>query len=480
MYRYQPYSSRELNFPGRRARAAIQPPHDGDDTEMSKHFHELRKINVHEGRLCTFDHDTGKYVEVPRPQRVTRHGCVDIAASGFYKIWRKFKSPFHCPHRRRSGLPYEPLVLVLNTAYEGGVADLFKAIDHECFFHVVIPPLFNRRTLVTWQDREAYLAEQEQEEDEDEDDAPGPTSSQQSSSSTSSSSSSASTSSTSSLSSQTSVSSTNSAIAQLTVQAILTPHARYGRPVIYEPSPVYPTPTPLTEARVIKSFYKKSVAEARKAPDVDTMEFLHQIEVSGILADDPSTHPAWDATCPPASLQVYDKRIYPHCLKRTNAFVQFLYKPLGQLIYDLNAVGIPYADYAHLIHATQSCVCCGNHFTPDGYDAHRLEGRCTNHPDLAPIDDCESFDEVVRFRSYRDNKHPHFPATIDQPVAAALMEWNSRLGVPADVWMMAATAVFHCRACDLVRSFPAHLLHLNVLGDCGDHGQALVAPPAED
>lgn len=80
----------------------------------------------------------------------------------------------------------------------------------------------------------------------------------------------------------------------------------------------------------------------------------------------------------------------------------------------------------------------------------------------------------MQFRSFRDGQTPRkVKDTLNSAVGAALLEWNSRLGVPTDVWVTVSTAVVLCKECDLVRSFPAHLLHLEN-DTCSDPGQSLI------
>ncbi|KAJ7829622.1 hypothetical protein B0H13DRAFT_1916387 [Mycena leptocephala] len=197
--------------------------------------------------------------------------------------------------------------------------------------------------------------------------------------------------------------------------------------------------TPLSNTSQVVSFYGRSVADARKTGDISIMEYLHQIDISGVLEG--------------STL----------CLDRTYNYLQFVYKPLGQVIRQLNcAVGVPYADYANLIRATESCACCKNQFSGYGYNAHIKDGLCSNHPDLHQVEECSVYEPEYRFRSFRDSKTPKTVGeTLDTAVGAALLEWNSRLGVPADVWLLISTAIVHCPECDLVRSFPAHLLHVD-------------------
>ncbi|KAJ6598326.1 hypothetical protein DFH09DRAFT_1394478 [Mycena vulgaris] len=436
-----------------------------------------QKQNNTDGILATWGHGiSNQWDEVPRPQRVTNQGPVDIAATGFKKIW-KSTSPFFCPHTKSNGEPYKPQVLCLGGTHEGGIADFFQSKDHPCAFRVVIKSLKEAKYLTSWDDRRLYHEAQQEESSQDDDSSPPASSSQPSISTTPPSSQS-------SLDSVSTMSSTNSNISRLRVQAMLTPDPRHS-PITLDSPPRRPTPigagSVLAGRPQTRSFYRLSVAVARKNADVDTMEYLHQIDLSGVLEEDPEAHPAWNTDDVHPLLRLYDQRIYPECLRRTNNYLQFLYKPTGQAIRELNsALGIPYADYATLIRCNMGCVCCGNQFSFDGYNSHISEGRCTNHPDLSDVEPVEPSEVSFRFRSFRDDKRPKdVGETLDTPVGSALLEWNSRLGVPTDVWMVISTAIAHCKACDLVRSFPAHLLHLSEDGECKDPGQEFIAPGPE-
>jgi hypothetical protein len=69
---------------------------------------------------------------------------------------------------------------------------------------------------------------------------------------------------------------------------------------------------------------------------------------------------------------------------------------------------------------------------------------------------------------------------IDTPSAIALMEWNSRVGVPGDVWSVVSTGVVLCGECDIVRTISAHNDHLGEGGACTDPGQDFIAPSGDD
>ncbi|KAJ6547969.1 hypothetical protein DFH09DRAFT_1087436 [Mycena vulgaris] len=391
------------------------------DTSLSDAFQELKLLNGVEGQLCSWGHGLSNAWDIiPRPQRVTNRGLVDVAASSFIKVWGKDGAPIFCPHTRRNGEAYKPLALRL-----GG------------------RPLKETNYLTSW-DEIRQFQDNNKEEDDDNDSELAPGSSQTS------------------ISSSASATATTSVISQLRVKAMVDPDPRYGRHstgIAPRPRPcatVIGVGTALQSVRKLKSYYSRAVADARKLSNIEIMEFIDQLVASGILAEDPSAHPASDTQqSPPEALQ-------------------HVYTPLGQAIRALNSAhGIPYADYATLIRYSRSCDSCKNVFSIYGYNDHVVDGRCTNHPDLEEVATLEQDVSPFRFRSFRDGKHPKkIGETLDSPVGAALLEWNSRLGVPTDVWMLISTAVVPCTSCDLVRSLPAHFLHMQD-GICTDPGQSL-------
>lgn len=70
-------------------------------------------------------------------------------------------------------------------------------------------------------------------------------------------------------------------------------------------------------------------------------------------------------------------------------------------------------------------------------------------------------------------------------IARALLEWNSRVGIPQDAWDTVASARVRCRGCNLVRSFDGDCVHRDADGlpSCGgppldedDEDEAAAAP----
>ncbi|KAF8176642.1 hypothetical protein K438DRAFT_1939297 [Mycena galopus ATCC 62051] len=454
---YHPYR------PSQRKR--LENAYNAEDPRMIDHINTLHQINIIEGKLCRFDHTSGSWVEQLRPQHTVGRVAKDKAASGFKDVWGKYSSPFLCPHVRRSGNPFEPLILCLNGPYENGTADYYEAKDHHCTFKIIVPHLRPTRTLLTQEDHERFAREQENKSnDEDEEDDTGSSSLMPSASQSSS----------------TSVSST---VSSATAWAALVMDPRAGcTPTSLLPTPARPPhPTPIGAGSVLvnrapTSFYSNAVAEARKVSDVDLLSYIQEISASGLLQSDPSIHPAWESEdAVHLVLRTYDFRIYENLYRRRNDHLLFLNQPIGQVIRELNQVlGVPYSDFAAMVRTTELCVCCLNHFSPEGYNDHRRQEKSTNHPNLLPIKAAEPFGGQFQFRSFRDNKRPAWRGeTLKNAIGAAFLEWNSRLGVPADVWSMISTAVVHCEHCDLTHTMAAHKLHLSASGACNDPGQEI-------
>ncbi|KAJ7814013.1 hypothetical protein B0H14DRAFT_2604457 [Mycena olivaceomarginata] len=441
------------------------------DDKLSEAYHRLCQLNIEQGKLCTYNHETSSWVEVVRPQNVRYKKAHPIAASSLDRIWGKYSSPFFCPHRRRSGQAYDPLILSLGARHDGGLADIYRALDHVCSFVIVVPPIKPRVMLITAEDQHRFRAEQERGDGDDDDDTP-PSSDPSSSSMTGYQPSSlqASMSSVTSLgrSPAKSKSTSTSTIDELTAEAMLCPDPRYTGPCSMSTgrhAPPHPIPigSGTVLDRTVHSYYSRGVTDARKFLNTDLMSYIQEITAFCTVNDDPSLHPAWDPDTPPVPLRLYDQRVYT--------------KLPGQYQHP-SAVLVQTAEPSNPGHefgpGHPVCVGCMNHFSPDGYEHHRRDGLCTNHPDLVPIKECPPFEASIHFRSFCD-KRPEFRGeTLNSAIGTALLQWNSRLGVPTDVWITASTAVVHCTLCDLTRSFPAHVLHLDG-EDCSDPGQAVVS-----
>jgi hypothetical protein len=198
-------------------------------------------------------------------------------------------------------------------------------------------------------------------------------------------------------------------------------------------------------------------------------------------------------------MQAYDRNRHPDCSARTFSNLQFFTTELGFCIRRfVSTIGITLSDFSNIIrHCTGCRVCCCT-FSFDGYNAHIQDGHCRNlvqgpleelptgksnflpsafiglnlHP-VAKFHPPPSAVTTFTRRTYYKNQEPaHSEEALDSPTALALLEWNSPLGIPTDVWMTICTGYVVCPGCDLARSFTAHRLHLDTQGLCADVGQA--------
>ncbi|KAF8174505.1 hypothetical protein K438DRAFT_1939930 [Mycena galopus ATCC 62051] len=231
-------------------RDTLPRPDNSGDPQIVVHHHTLTELNVVQGKLCTLIHDNEPWEEVPRVFTAS-------AASGLHKVWAPYASPFFCPHRWQSGLTYDPLVLHLNGIHQGGSADFYRAVDHQCDFKVfVIPPVTETHILRTWQDCEDFDWLKHGDQDDNDEDPQGLASSQGTSS---------------------------SAISSLEDQqcAWSVPQASHQAC----------DTTPRSGSPSLQSFYSAEVAEARKHSDVgldlnsdvDALKYLDEITDEGLL-----------------------------------------------------------------------------------------------------------------------------------------------------------------------------------------------------
>ncbi|KAJ6624417.1 hypothetical protein B0H10DRAFT_1943299 [Mycena sp. CBHHK59/15] len=70
---------------------------------------------------------------------------------------------------------------------------------------------------------------------------------------------------------------------------------------------------------------------------------------------------------------------------------------------------------------------------------------------------------------------PNHSDHINSMVGRAWIAWNSRVGVPQDVWAILSSAWTHCPDCDLVRTFEADRAHKDDNNMCRDIGQGSVS-----
>ncbi|KAJ7789129.1 hypothetical protein B0H14DRAFT_3574836 [Mycena olivaceomarginata] len=239
-----------------------------------------------------------------------------------------------------------------------------------------------------------------------------------------------------------------------------------------------PTPTPLRAKgpTLHSSRYSESVARARAISDVRILDVCWDGLFSGQFETSPSSHLAFPKPGVPTHwvLQPYDEKFYPGCLTRTFQELKFLGTDIGQALRALNSTfGVTCDVLAEIIDDCSTCMGCKCRFSRDGFNDHIRAGLCGNWPTpstIAHVPRPERLPHDLALRELPPGKQLGTSAEfLDSPIGAALMEWNSRLGVPLDVWALASTATTECSTCHLYRTFPAHAAHLHtVTGVCND------------
>jgi len=66
---------------------------------------------------------------------------------------------------------------------------------------------------------------------------------------------------------------------------------------------------------------------------------------------------------------------------------------------------------------------------------------------------------LPKYNSIEDGNSRDYSSGALTEVGRAYLAWNSRLGVPEDVWVIISTAVLTCDSCLLVRTFAGHKKH---------------------
>ncbi|KAG6894170.1 hypothetical protein C0992_007246 [Termitomyces sp. T32_za158] len=429
----------------------------------------------------TYSDLTGQWETWQRPIRVfLSGGMTDVAASGFHRV--PYEPP-KCPHIHESD---HNRVMKLHLKKRFGVykeADFFRATAHSCSFTVIIHRL--HEPLVT-QDpemiaeqmahqREEEVAETLEEYSYDLDHLSGPIHSSPSEAEVE---------------------------RLLALQQLPTPpstasscptaikfHSHldniYVNPRV---SKAFYTPTkPLTSLRPrpiragarptssrFPSFFEETVAVARANSEASLIDHINLNVTLGVFKVFLSQHPAADLTKTHRVLEPYDERIFPGCLARMFEHMQYLNTNVGRVIRELNStLGVPLSAVRTLNEYAVTCQACLCIFSIDGFNAHLSGKRCMNctssievNPKIIDLNDVDK----VHLCTFAE-RPTDVIEFIDKPTGAALVEWNSRIGVPRDVWAVIHTAYVECTDCHLCRSFHGDIAHRDPNGKCKDLGE---------
>ncbi|KAJ6601963.1 hypothetical protein DFH09DRAFT_1270808 [Mycena vulgaris] len=170
---------------------------------------------------------------------------------------------------------------------------------------------------------------------------------------------------------------------------------------------------------------------------------------------------------------VLDDVVTTEIRARADYYNDFFDTTTGHALRMVNStIGITSEGEAHIMSSHRRCFECHGVFSTEGYDAHCVEGICTNTPHRVRITDW-----VLPPNHHVDFKEHDYPAgtTLPSPiefsetaVGVAWSEWNSRIGVPENVWVLLHTSIERCASCSLLRSFEANIAHRSKNNVCMD------------
>ncbi|KAJ7145082.1 hypothetical protein C8R43DRAFT_1130155 [Mycena crocata] len=352
---------------------------------------------------CPLSNDWVPWVQ---PMRVlkTQKKLVPVAASGYHKI--KNLLPPRCPHSFVNARNSQ-MTLHLNQVHDETreKANFYRADSHNCGMIVFIPDIEKYRSeYITTQDqRELFDQLYAFDDDDDVDNALASTSSSNSSPSSS---------------------------AEAAEVEMYLLHGEPRLPRMRDLPPAMQGP--------IKSFFNERVSEARKTCDKRLIFNLHFEDFKRF----PLTHPLAQKPIHPL-MKIYDGTDNPACLIRAFSNLEHIDSHIGRAIREYHSpIGIPDQAWETIIDNTIPCNSCECYYSLNGYNSHVVDDLCTMASPLRGVSYFEPrLPSSVDVRTYPNGYIiPHMEDFLDTPSGVAFMEWNSRIGVPGDVWALLATS----------------------------------------
>ncbi|KAJ3760419.1 hypothetical protein EV360DRAFT_81213 [Lentinula raphanica] len=409
------------------------------------------KAHVREGRLVTFSKEKLAWDKWREPFRALVSGALTTISPPSYEGIPGYKGPV-CPHILNPFLSIEDCTMVVKVSRSRGVNRYtFLAPHPGCEFQMNIP-YYGRQRI------EAELQGSDSEDGEETD--------QMYSSFLSFSSSQSSSASIEEVESSLVRGVHTSSGSSASFPGHLSSNSSSGSSSLFTPQG---TSTPL---QPIEGRPDNTVVDRDLVVDI-TLAFNR-----GIFRDFPRFHPAYSLES--QSLGVL--AAYHHSNNNgelTYDNMQFFDSTVGRLIRDVNTtLGAKPASFKYLISLSCTCAVCLCEYSPDGFAAHNENGegspRCRNTPGFPAVPDRRAIEvdetRLIR-RTFLDGQHPAFRDDSDSALGRPWLEWNSALGIPADVWAVIKTGVVVCQTCHLVRTFNADRIHRASDGSCMDLGQ---------
>ncbi|KAJ3776400.1 hypothetical protein FB446DRAFT_700839 [Lentinula raphanica] len=466
----RPYFTDSASRLTRRSSSLSWFPHD---VQIARHNPDIRVLNallhelqefIQQGQLASFSKDDFAWVLWYAPIRSLVSGAMTTVAPPSYVGIPGYKGPV-CPHILNPFLSIEECTMVVKTSRVRGMNQyVFLAPHPGCQFQMKIPYFGHQKI------------EAEQYSDDDERDEIDLMYSAYLSSSQSSCASAQEVEDSLLLEMRSSSAVLHDSGSSSASSSIPSFSSQGSSASVRRPKPVPMTPA---QARSL-SYYSKEQAEKRAAYDKDLVADISLAFSQGIFRDFPRFHPAYDLRAAPlATLAPYD----PATNNGAAMFSNLLYfdSDLGRVIRGINTTeGARPSSFKYLLSLSQTCAVCLCKYSPDGFTAHLENGeggpRCRNTPGCPAAPDLpviEVDESRLLLRTFKEGQRPAFRDDSDSSLGRPWLEWNSKLGIPVDVWTVIHTAVIVCTTCHLVRTFNADRSHQSSNGDCMDPGQAL-------
>ncbi|KAJ7933392.1 hypothetical protein B0H13DRAFT_2507039 [Mycena leptocephala] len=378
-----------------------------------------------------------------RPVSTSKRGSMRLLAASRFNFTPGIDLP-RCPHAAN---PFRTIEETTQTCKRVSNRWVFRALSHECEFTTEIPPITSSQVLLTEGELKDYLDTQDyidgdaqDTEDEDFDmnadagtsDGHPPTRGLSEEQVASYLSSSSRTSSLSSVGASSSSVPLHSPACSSGSRSARPSHGPSARP-----------------------YFSAMVAAKRNSPNYELIATMLENEVNDFYKRHPEEHPAYMAMDrPPAILLPY----HPDASKRRLADnMQNMTLSHGRVVCDLmSTVGITYSAPDAPVGTLSKGIINTEHL------ALPVPSR---HPPLEDI-------PFLEFRTYPSGiSVPTRVDFLDTTVGRAFVDWNSRIGIPQDVWTMITTAYVHCARCDLLRCFDGDHAHRDANYICQDIGQ---------
>ncbi|KAJ7869368.1 hypothetical protein B0H13DRAFT_2670075 [Mycena leptocephala] len=444
--RYAPYTSSRPSTMPTRQRVLELRAHDPSPAVLQLCRDEIAAAKQ-DGKILTWsptaDGLTGLSVWY-RPVSTSKRGSMRLLAASRFNFSPGIDLP-RCPHAAN---PFRTIEETTQTCRRVSNHWVFRALSHECEFTSEIPPITSSQVLLTEGELKDYLdtqdyidgdAQDTEDEDFDMNAVAGTSDWRPSTRGLSEEQVAAYLSSSSRTSSLSSVG-TSSSSGPLPLPAC--PSGSFSS------SPARPSP-----GHAARPYFSPMVAAKRSSPNYELIATMLEQDDNQFYKKHPEEHPAYMAMDrPPAILLPY----HPDTSKRRLADnMQNMTLPHGRAVCDFMSTVVYSVPDAPVGTLSRGII----------NTEHLALLVPSRHPPLENI-------PFLEFRTYPPGiSVPTRVDFLNTTIGRAFVDWNSRIGIPQDVWTMITTAYVHCARCDLLRCFDGDHAHRDANYVCQDIGQ---------